>query len=52
MENVAITMVYNTDEDVDEWLFKAYHDPLVISPFIYATFNEVIVAHSKGADVE
>lgn len=40
------------DEDVDEWLLKAYHNPLVISPFIHTTFNEVIVAYSKGVNVE
>jgi hypothetical protein len=49
MENVAITVVYDVNEDADEWLLKAYHDLLVINPFIHA---EVIVAHSKGADVE
>jgi hypothetical protein len=49
MENVAITMVYDADEDADEWLLKAYNDPLVLNPFVHAAFNEVVEAHSKGA---
>jgi len=52
MESLAITMVYNAGEDADEWLLKAYHDPLAVSPFVHAAFNEVIEAHSKGAGNE
>ena len=41
------SMAYNVDEDANEQLLKAYHDPLVVSCFVHATFNEVVAAHSK-----